>query len=69
MHSRIFKFYRSPNNHLKAVGWRVTKRFTKHGVQIKTSVTVQSVPISKLERRGPSKGSREDLPVSYPMSD
>lgn len=69
MHSRIFKFYRSPNNHLKAVGWRVlvTKRFTKHGVQGKTSVTVQSVPISKLERRGPSKGSREDLPVSYPM--
>lgn len=67
MHSRIFKFYRSPNNHLKAVGWRVTKRFTKHGVQVKTSVTVQSVPISKLERRGPSKGSREDLTVSYPM--
>lgn len=47
----------------------MTKRFTKHGVQVKTSVTVQSVPISKLERRGPSKGSREDLPVSYPMSD
>ena len=67
VHSRIFKFYRSPNNHLKGVGWRVTKRFTKHGVHVKTSVTVQSVP--KLERRGPSKGSREDLTVSSPMWD
>ena len=53
--------------YFQEVGWRVTKRFTKHGVQVKTSVTVQSVPISKLERRGPSKGSREDLTVSSPM--